>query len=49
MVGGAESSDGDLTQNRGNYDGLIVKVAQDGTIVWQKATEVQIMSVSFPS
>jgi protein involved in ribonucleotide reduction len=37
IVGGAESSDGDLLQNRGGYDGWIVKVSQDGSIAWQKS------------
>jgi hypothetical protein len=36
VAGSAESSDGDVTDNKGNEDAWVVKLNSNGTVAWQK-------------
>ena len=37
LTGNSKSNDNDITGNHGNYDALVVKLDNSGTIVWQKS------------
>ncbi|MDR1979119.1 MAG: hypothetical protein LBQ42_10355, partial [Synergistaceae bacterium] len=37
LAGYSMSSDGDLSQNRGNFDAWVIKLKEDGTLDWQKS------------
>ncbi len=37
ITGQSNSTDGDLTQNQGGFDGWVIKIDGSGTIVWQKS------------
>ena len=37
IVGGSDSNDVDITNNKGSYDFWVVKSTKDGDIIWEKS------------
>lgn len=37
IVGGSDSNDVDITNNKGSYDFWVIKISETGTLVWEKS------------